>query len=151
MAKRKRAPARPGRKTAPKSKPVSKRKIESSESNNDVAPPLADTVARLHRAILDELAAVETLHANLKGRPQDAAGAARTARTLSSLTATLHKLQSLQCTPANSGSDHDDIPADIDEFRNELARRIEAFVASRTDEGDAQRAAPSQLAVSARD
>ena len=135
MAKRKRAPARPARKTTPKSKPVSKRKTESSESN-DVAPPLADTVARLHRAILDELAAVETLHMNLKGRPQDAAGAARTARTLSSLTATLHKLQSLQCTPANSGSDHDDIPADIDEFRNELARRIDTFVASRTDQRD---------------
>ena len=135
MAKRKRAPARPARKTAPKSKPGSKRKTESSESN-DATPPIADTVARLHRAILDELAAVESLHANLKGRPQDAAGAARTARTLSSLTATLHKLQSLQCTPASSGSDHDDMPADIDEFRNELARRIDTFVASRTDRRD---------------
>lgn len=133
MAKRKRAPAHPARKSAPKSKLGSKRKTESSESN-DVTPPLADTVARLHRAILDELAAVETLHANLRGRPQDAAGAARTARTLSSLTATLQKLQSLQRTPANTGSDHDDMPADIDEFRNELARRIDTFVASRTDQ-----------------
>ncbi len=38
-----------------------------------------------------------------------------------------------------------DMPADIDEFRNELARRIDAFVASRTDEGDAERAALQRL------
>jgi len=133
MAKQKRAQARVTRKPAPKSKDGSRRKTESSETN-EATPPLADTVARLHRAILDELAVVETLHANLNGRPQAAAGAARTARTLSSLTATLQKLQSLQRAPANPGPDHDDMPADIDEFRNELARRIDTFVASRADQ-----------------
>ena len=109
----------------------------------------ADLVARLRRAVLNELTVIESLRERLKNEPQSRVAAERTARTLSTLTDTLQKLQRLQCAVPASGSLYD-IPADIDEFRNELARRIEAFVASRTDEGDAQRAAPSQLAVSAR-
>jgi hypothetical protein len=92
-------------------------------------PLLADTVARLHRAVLDELAVIETLRTRSPG----AGSSARTARTLASLTETLQKLRRLQPDPANSGSHDDDMPADIDEFRNELARRIEAFVRERTD------------------
>jgi len=149
MAKQKRALPRVARKPAPKSKGRGTRKTESSKAN-DAMPPLAGTVARLHRAILDELAVVETLHANLDGRPQDATGAARTARTLSSLTATLQKLQSLQRTPANPGPDHDDMPADIDEFRNELARRIDTFVASRTDQRNHDASVTPPLAAPAR-
>ena len=106
-------------------------------------------VARLRRAVLNELTVIESLRDRLKNEPQSRVAAERTARTLSTLTDTLQKLQRLQCAVPDSGSLYD-IPADIDEFRNELARRIEAFVASRTDEGDARRAGPSQLAVSAR-
>lgn len=98
-------------------------------------PALADTVARLYRAVLEELAAVEALRAQLRREPQSRHGAERTARTLSSLTETLQKLQRLQCAFSQSESYDDDIPADIDEFRTELARRIEAFVASRSDPG----------------
>jgi hypothetical protein len=105
----------------------------------------SDIVARLRRAVLDELTAIETLRDRLKNEPQSRVAAERTARTLSTLTDTLQKLQRLQYAVPASGSLYD-IPADIDEFRNELARRIEAFVASRTDEGDGQRPAPSQLA-----
>jgi hypothetical protein len=102
----------------------------------------SDLVARLRRAVLNELTVIESLRDRLKNEPQSRVAAERTARTLSTLTDTLQKLQRLQCAVPASGSLYD-IPADIDEFRNELARRIEAFVASRTDEGDAQRAAPS--------
>jgi hypothetical protein len=104
---------------------------------------LADTVARLYRAVLDELAAVETLRAQLKREPQSRHGAEHTARTLS-------KLQRLQCTVSPTGSYDDDMPADIDEFRRELARRIEAFVAGRPDPGDAGGSVPSSLDVASR-
>ncbi len=99
-------------------------------------PPVAGTVARLHAAVLAELAAVEAMRASLKDVPQKPADAALTARTLASLTDTLHKLQRLQCAAAPSGLPDHDMPADIDEFRRDLARRIDAFVASRTESRD---------------
>jgi len=95
-------------------------------------PPLADTIAQLHRAVLDELATIETMRTHSRS----AGGSARTARTLASLTETLQKLQRMQPTPASAGPDDADMPADIDEFRNELARRIDMFVMQRTDAGD---------------
>ena len=78
-------------------------------------PAIGDTVERLYRAVRDELTAVESLRARLKSEPQDQ-DAERTARTLSSLTETLQKLQRLKCAVPNTGSQDDDLPADIDEF-----------------------------------
>lgn len=100
--------------------------LPQGEGEGDI-PPLADTVARLHRAVLDELAAIDALPVHAR----NAASSVRTARTLASLTETLQKLQRMQPTPASNGPDDADMPADIDEFRNALARRIEEFVASR--------------------
>jgi hypothetical protein len=97
----------------------------------------SDLVARLRRAVLNELTVVESLRDRLKNEPQSRVAAERTARTLSTLTDTLQKLQRLQCTVPTSGSDYD-MPADIDEFRNELARRINAFVDSRAGEHDVE-------------
>ena len=105
--------------------------------STDELPPFADTVERLYRAVLEELTAVESLRTRLKREPLSAIDAERTARTVSNLTETLQKLQRLQCAAPQSGSYDDDMPADIDEFRNELARRIDAFVASRTQQNDA--------------
>ena len=86
------------------------------------------------------------MRARLKREPQNPVDAERTARTLSSLTETLQKLQRLQCTlPETELKDDDDVPADIDEFRNELARRIDAFVDSRTGGADAVGAAAPPL------
>jgi hypothetical protein len=107
----------------------------SQDGASTVMPQLTDTVARLYRAVMDELVAVETLRAQLKREPKSPQDAERTARTLSSLTETIQKLRRLQCAVPQSGPHDDDIPADIDEFRTELARRIEAFVASRSDQG----------------
>jgi hypothetical protein len=87
--------------------------------------------------VLDELATVEAMHAQRGTLPERPVDAVRTAQTLSSLTETLQKLQRLRCAVPFSGSDDDDMPADIDEFRNELARRIDAFVASRAEPRDA--------------
>jgi hypothetical protein len=91
-------------------------------------------VARLRRAVLDELTVVESLRDRLKNEPQSQVAAERTARTLSILTDTVQKLQRLQYAVPASGPLYD-IPADIDEFRNELARRIDEMVASWSDEG----------------
>jgi hypothetical protein len=100
--------------------------------------------------VLNELTVVESLRDRLKNEPQSRVAAERTARTLSTLTDTLQKLQRLQCAVPANGPDYD-IPADIDEFRNELARRIEAFIASRTGAGDGEEPAPPQLAPCAQD
>lgn len=106
--------------------------------------PESDLVARLRRAVLNELTAVESLRDRLKNEPQSRVAAERTARTLSILTDTLQKLQRLQCAVPVNGPDYD-IPADIDEFRNELARRINAFVDSRTGGDDAEGVAAPPL------
>ena len=104
-----------------------------------VAPASLDnaTIERLEAAVLKELASVETMRASLGAEPRRPADAERTARTLSVLTETLAKLRRMrlaaQPQPDNA---HDDMPADIDDFRNELARRIRALVASRTGGGD---------------
>jgi hypothetical protein len=105
--------------------------------------PALSTVERLERAVLAELATIEAMRAAMGTLPQKPPGAARTVRTLSMLTQTLQHLQRLRASAALSEkqrprSDHDsdpddDMPADLDEFRRDLARRIDAFVESRTD------------------
>jgi len=101
----------------------------TQDAGENQSPDLAD---RLERAVERELAAVERRRATSLPDDPD-----RTARTLDRLTATLSKIRRLR---ARDTSDHvsveeDDMPEDIDEFRCELARRIDAFVRSRTGEG----------------
>jgi hypothetical protein len=111
--------------------------------------PAASAIARIERLVAKELAAEEAVRAQLGPLPRPPADAERAARTLATLTQTLHALQRLRCgLPPDSGSDDDDMPRDIDEFRRELARRIDAFVASRTEPGDAD-GAPGPVALDA--
>ena len=118
-----------------------------SAENGPALPPPGETIIRLHRAVLEELGAVEAMRARLKREPQNPVDAERTARTLSSLTETLQKLQRLQCTlPETEFKDDDDMPVDIDEFRRELARRIRVFVESRTERGNVDGAGTPPLA-----
>jgi hypothetical protein len=118
-------------------------------------PPLAPqddgdgaetAAARIELLVMKELAAEEAVRARLGSAPRGVAEAERTARTLSILTQTLQNLQRLRAAGAAAGDfgkhqfdddTNDDMPADLDEFRRELARRIEAFVASQPDDGDA--------------
>jgi hypothetical protein len=108
---------------------------------------IADTVAALHGAVRAELAAFKSERAQLKGQPLGLLARERAARTLAGLTATLQRLQVMRATLAAPAGDpekdtaYDDMPADLDEFRAALARRIETFLASRPDEGGAARAA----------
>jgi len=107
------------------------------------ALPEPSTIDRLERAVLAELATIEAMRAALGRMPQKPPGAQRTVRTLSILTQTLQHLQRLRAnqtltleSTGRNNHDDDDMPTDIDEFRRELARRIDAFVASRTDAAD---------------
>lgn len=105
----------------------------------------ASVITRLERQVMEELATVEAMRAQLKGLPRRPRDAETTARTLTALTDTLQKLQRLRCAVPTAGQDHDDLPADLDEFRHELARRIDAFVASRTEPRHAARDAAASV------
>jgi hypothetical protein len=64
----------------------------------------------------------------------------RDARALAVLVRTLRELCAFDAASnataaATDQDEHDDMPTDIDEFRNELARRINAFVRERTGGG----------------
>jgi hypothetical protein len=100
-------------------------------------------IDRLEALVVKEIEAEEAARAQLVGKRRVVGAAERSARTLATLTQTLHALQRLR---AGNAPEHetltdddmpDDLPRDIDEFRRDLARRIDAFVASRTDAGDA--------------
>lgn len=88
--------------------------------------PDTPTALRLQGAVASVLAAIEAIVAKI--------GAARlgesdrSARALAALTRTLRELNTLQSQYEEPAAD--DSPADIDEFRFALARKIDAFVAA---------------------
>jgi hypothetical protein len=104
-----------------------------------------DPAARLEALVVQEIAVEEAVRANLGHGPRERAEAERAARTLAILAQTLQNLARLRAgaaPPPDHGLPHDhddddDMPADLDEFRRELARRINAFVDSRTGGGNA--------------
>jgi hypothetical protein len=93
---------------------------------------------RLQSAVARVLPAIEANVAKLATAPTHPREMERCARALAALTRTLGQLNSLlgqhqAAGPAGGRCAHcDDIPEDIEAFREELARRIDAFVASRT-------------------
>jgi hypothetical protein len=103
--------------------------------------PLVD---RLQRAIETELSALERYQLTPRAYPLTPAEAERISRTLERLIATLSKVDHLRASAAPTNPAYPyDMPEDIDEFRNELARRINAFVDSRTGE-NADQAEPDK-------
>jgi len=120
--------------------PASPPPERGSESEEDAAPASAapaapSAIERIERLVEKELAAEEAARAQLGLLPRLPADAERSARTLATLTQTLQALARLRCgLPPDGGfDDDDDMPRDLDEFRRDLARRIDAFVASRTE------------------
>ena len=108
--------------------PIDAASIDAAAAAND-ALPLA---LRLEQAVVRELARVEQRHrAGGNMRPSESE---RVARTLSTLTQTLFKVRALREPGSVTAHEPDDMPADIDGFRDALARRIEAFVAGRADD-----------------
>ena len=94
----------------------------------------AAIVPRLQSAVARVLPAIEATIARLAdGNPRDVEQAGR---ALSSLTRTLRELNALLAqhkTRLDAAEPYDDMPRDIDAFRINLARRIDAFVESRTN------------------
>ena len=95
----------------------------------------ASIAASLQSAVARVLPAIEATLAKLAAGPQAPRELEQTARALGTLTRTLRELNALLAQhQARSAYDDDNMPEDIDAFRDELARKIDAFVASRADE-----------------
>jgi hypothetical protein len=90
----------------------------------------ADLALRVQRAVERELAAIDAIIAKLDGKRADAGESEKAARTLASLARTLRELSALQSQQPDD-QDDDSGPVDIDEFRRDIARRMDAFVADR--------------------
>jgi hypothetical protein len=106
---------------------------------------LPDVIARVLRLVEQELTAEEATRAALGSLARTPTETERCARTVASMTRTLHALVRLGAglAPEQGSTNVDDYPADIDAFRDEFARRIRAFVASRTDARRAAAAGPA--------
>lgn len=92
----------------------------------------AVAAARIQNAVESALGAVERVLDKLD--PADAAEAERDGRTLAGVSRTLRELSAANQLPQASQShetDDDPVPADIDEFRFELVRRIRGFIEAR--------------------
>ncbi|MBI2713498.1 MAG: hypothetical protein HYX37_03460 [Rhizobiales bacterium] len=94
--------------------------------------PSLTPVERLEALVVKELEAEEAMRAELALRPRTRHDAERCARTLSVLTQTLQTLQRMRAGGGESNSvPYDDMPEDMDAFREALAQRIDTFVESR--------------------
>ena len=104
-----------------------------SESTR-VAPDPADLLLKLEQILAQLIAAQHLAPANGAHSPQGA-------RTLTLLINSLRALQGMRgpalTDTGSTDNGYDDMPADLDEFRLDLARRIRAFVESRTGTRDA--------------
>ncbi|HWK96418.1 MAG TPA: hypothetical protein VNR39_13445 [Pseudolabrys sp.] len=102
-----------------------------------------DPIARFIRIVTAHIDEFEAVRRDGKLLPKHHL---QTARALSILTEAFNRLQRLRASlNGPSHDDYSDMPADLDAFRDDLARRIDAFIESRADAGDAQdlAAAPS--------
>jgi transposase-like protein len=100
----------------------------------DAAIAIGGSVAdRLEAAVERELRKVENLRAGPGSPTERSVDHERVARTLATLTETLFKVRRLRQPGGSQATDDDDLPADADGFRVNLARRVEAFVRSRAD------------------
>jgi hypothetical protein len=92
---------------------------------------------RLEQAVMKELSTVKAMRAQLGALPMRGRDAERTARTLSTLTETLNKLQRMRCAmPQESREGAQDLtPAEeIQAFRQELAHRLAGLYAERDEQ-----------------
>jgi hypothetical protein len=96
-------------------------------------------VERVQRAVERELTLVESIMTRMGSVFENPSQADHAARVLASLSRTLNELMRLREIGAgkhnNDDADHDRLPADPDELCRELARRMDALVASRAAVG----------------
>jgi hypothetical protein len=125
--------------TAPMSAPAEQPRAEAGVSVEPSSPEQRLAMAlRIQRVVECEMDAMERILAVI--RPSDQIEAEHGARTLAGISRALREIKALTepeaVTPPDD-TDDDPVPLDIDEFRNELARRINEFVdAERKLEGE---------------
>lgn len=107
------------------------------EAVHDLPPDDPALVEWLRRELLAQIGIVKSLREQERAEPITEERALLMARMLVSLTEAMLKLNRVTAAATPQPDGADDLPENIDEFRNELARRIRAFVASRTGTGDA--------------
>ena len=103
-------------------------------------PPNASLIDRIERLVEQELRGEERERAQLGPARRRGADAVRFARTIATLTQALQALKRLRGASEQGPCNEHDLPADPDEARDELARRVEAFLASREAEEGADSA-----------
>ena len=116
------------------------------DANAPVESAAAALAPRLQSAVARVLPAIEATLTKLTASPQRPRELEQTARALGALMRTLRELNALLAQqPARPAYD-DDMPEDIDAFRERLARKIELFMESRADEDfeEAVEAAPAE-------
>jgi hypothetical protein len=114
--------------------------VNAASAADDALSPEARTAAnaaRIQKIVTRGLDAVERVLDQVG--PSDQGGAERSARTLAAVARTLQEMAAI--TQPDEGAppdetDDDPVPRDIDEFRNELARRIHALIDARQDGGN---------------
>lgn len=118
-------------------------KVLSSAPTEDAATDMAQQqrlaiAQRIMTTVEREMDAIERILKTIT--PADPLEAEHGARTLASLSRTLRDIAALnrpddETPPDDADDDDDPVPQDIDEFRNELARRIRGILARRRSEG----------------
>ncbi len=128
--------AAPGETAAPSLVPLPQAGVDAPAPPPPPAPDDGAIVPRLQSAVARVLPAIEATVAKLAAGPMSPHEMERAARALSSLTRTLRELNGLLARHKAPGAAEDDdpVPDDIDDFRAELARRIENFVAEHAGE-----------------
>jgi hypothetical protein len=104
-----------------------------AEAGDDAA-----IVPRLRSAVARVLPAIEATIARLAAGPQHPREMEQAGRALSALTRTLRELNALLSAHDVRTAEDDPVPEDMDDFRMEVARRIQAFLASRADKEDGE-------------
>lgn len=112
---------------------------DTAVAASDAAALRSANAVRIQRLVASSLDAVDRVLT--KVGPVDEGGAERSARTLAAVARTLQEMSGISQptieTPHDDAEDDDDpLPRDIDEIRDELARRIHALIdeeESRTD------------------
>ena len=94
----------------------------------------AQIAQRLQGAVARVLPAIETTLAKLAAGPSRPHEMEHTTRALGALTRALRELNALVGQYPHGSARDDDMPEDMDAFRNELARRIHAFCDAKDEE-----------------
>jgi len=111
--------------------------VPHAASSANAEADAASIVPRLQSAVARVLPAIEATIARLAAGPHHPREMEQAGRALGALTRTLRELNALlsQHNARPGTAFDDDMPEDIDAFRLDLARRIDAFVESRSGDG----------------